>query len=69
MALEGSGIERGLRSGSSATAPLDIDCAGNAGCVAVLLGPADLALDVVGQSVPDLRADDCAMLVKLARPD
>jgi phosphoglycolate phosphatase len=69
MALEGSGIERGPTVWFVGDSPLDIDCARNAGCVAVLLGPADRALDVVGQSMPDLRIDDCAMLVKLARPD
>lgn len=69
MALEGSGIERGPAVWFVGDSPLDIDCARNAGCVAVLLGPVDLALDVVGRSLPDLRVDDCAMLVKLARPD
>jgi phosphoglycolate phosphatase len=69
MALEGSGIERGPTVWFVGDSPLDIDCARNAGCVAILLGPADLALDVVGQSIPDFRVDDCAMLVKLARPD
>ncbi|MGE5146648.1 MAG: HAD family hydrolase [Candidatus Eiseniibacteriota bacterium] len=69
MALEGSGIERGPAVWFVGDSPLDIDCARNAGCVAVLLGPADRELDVVGRSIPDFRVDDCAMLVKLARPD
>jgi phosphoglycolate phosphatase len=69
MALEGSGIERGPLVWFVGDSPLDIDCARNAGCVAVLLGPADRELDVIGRSVPDLRVDDCAMLVKLARAD
>ena len=69
LALEGSGIARGPAVWFVGDSPLDIDCARNAGCVAVLVGPVDLALDVVGQSLPDLRVDDYAMLVKLARQD
>jgi phosphoglycolate phosphatase len=69
LALEGSGVGRGPDVWFVGDSPIDIDCARNAGCVAVLVGPADLALDVVGQSLPDIRIDDCTMLVKLARPD
>jgi phosphoglycolate phosphatase len=69
LALDGSGILRGPEVWFVGDSPIDIDCARAAGCVAVLLGSPDLALDVVGQSVPDLRVDNCDMIVKLARPD
>src|SRR5690606_4301404 len=68
LALDGSGIGRGPDVWFVGDSPIDIDCARNAGCVAVLMGPADLALDVVGESLPDIRVDDWDMLVKLARP-
>jgi phosphoglycolate phosphatase len=69
LALEGSGIARGPAVWFVGDTPLDMDCARNAGCVAVLVGAPDRALDVVGQSPPDIRVDDCAALVRLARPD
>jgi phosphoglycolate phosphatase len=69
LALGGSGIVRGEDVWFVGDNAIDIDCARNAGCVAVLVGPPDHALDVTGPSLPDIRIDDCSMLVKLARPD
>lgn len=69
LALGDSGIERGPSVWFVGDSPIDIDCARNAGCVAVLVGPKDQELDVIGRKMPDLWAEDCSALVRLVQRD
>ena len=63
MALAGSGIARGTDVWLVGDNDIDILCARNAACLAVLLG--DEANDFSGHDKPDLLVADCSELAKL----
>jgi phosphoglycolate phosphatase len=66
LALEGSGIACAETWYVGDTA-LDMECAANAGCRAVLLGAHAAAAEGFGRFPPELRIADCAELVSILR--
>ncbi len=65
MALAGSGIAPGEEVWFVGDAAIDIECARNAGCVAVLFGAAAGEADRLQALPPDLRLDELPELVNL----
>ena len=66
LALEGSGIACAETWYVGDTA-LDMECAANAGCRAVLLGAHAAAAEGFGRFPPELRIADCAELLRIVR--
>lgn len=69
MALEGSGIPAGQDVWFVGDAPIDMECARAAGCIAVLVGETEEASGAVSTEevsvAPDFHIPDCASLVGL----
>lgn len=63
MALDGSGIERGADVWLVGDNDIDIMCARNAACIAVLVGDTVVALSADDQ--PDISIENCSELAKL----
>lgn len=67
LALEGSGIARGPAVWLVGDGAIDLECARNAGCIAVLIGDGGPGGVDPAAPGPDLRAADCLALTALVR--
>lgn len=65
LALDGSGIDAGKQVWFVGDTAIDMRCARNSGCVAVLIGDGSLDTEELAQEPPDLHARDFSGLIDL----